>query len=84
MVVGKIQLGKNGVTDNFILTLVSHFKHHNVVKISVLKSARGEGKEGKKDVKKYANQLLNAFGPKYTTKIIGFAIALKKWRRDQR
>jgi len=84
MVVETIQIGKNGVTDNFILSLVNRFKKQRLVKISVLRNARGEGKEGKKDVKRYSEQLLKAFGSKYTAKIIGFTIAMKKWRKPQR
>ena len=84
MVIGNVQLGKNGITDNFILTLANQFKKHSVVKVHVLKNARGSGKEGKEDVKKYANELLKVFGPKYTTKLIGFTIIMKKWRKPQR
>ena len=45
MVVATSQIGKNGITDNFIKTLETQFKNHKVVKIGVLKNARGEGKE---------------------------------------
>jgi len=81
---GEIQLGKNGVTDNFILSLVNHFKKHNIMKIHVLKNARESGKKGKQDVKRYSNQLLKVFGPKYTAKIIGFTIVMRKWRKAQK
>lgn len=78
--VGQIQLGKNGVTENFILTLGNHFKKHNIIKVSVLK---GAGHERDK-VKEYAEKILEGLGAKFTTKIIGFTIIVKKWRRDQR
>ena len=83
MAIKTIQIGKNGITDNFILSLVNYFKTHTLVKISVLKNARADGKEGKEDVKKYAKELVNAFGEKYTTKIIGFTIIMRKWRKPQ-
>jgi len=84
MVIGNIQLGKNGVTDNFIFSLVNQFKKHDIVKIRVLKSARESGKQGKQDVRRYSNQLLKVFGPKYTAKIIGFTIVMKKWRKARK
>jgi len=76
----EIQLGKLGITENFIETLRSHFKKHSQVRISVLKNA-GHDKE---KVKKYANEILEKLGKNYTAKIIGFKIILKKWRKDMR
>ena len=84
MIIGNVQIGKNGVTDNFILTLVNQFKKYKNIKVRVLRNARGSGKEGKMDVKRYSNELLRVFGPKYTAKIIGFTINLKKWRKSVR
>ena len=84
MVIGNIQLGKNGITNNFIMSLVNQFKKHDIIKIHALKSARGEGKQGKEDVKKYSSELLKVFGKKYTTKIIGFTIVMKKWRKARK
>lgn len=81
MAIASIQLGKNGITNNFILSLTNQFKNHDLIKIHVLKSARGEGKEGKAEVRKYAEELLKIFGSKYTAKVIGFTIILKKWRK---
>ena len=84
MVNANIQLGKNGVSDNFILTLQSHFKNHSNIKVNVLKNARGDGKEGREKVKEYSNEILNKLGNKFTARIIGFTINLKKWRKPQR
>ena len=84
MALGKVQLGKQGITDNFILTLNNMFKKHDLVKISVLKSARGEGKEAKNIVKKFSEEILNRLGRKYTGKIIGFTIVVKKWRKARK
>ena len=72
-----IQLGKNGLTDNFILTLKNHFKKHNNVKVSVLRSCCRD----KKELKKMSEDLLNKLGNNYTTKTIGYTIAIKKWRK---
>ena len=43
-----VQLGKQGITENFIETLKTHFKNHGNVKICVLKSARSERDKIKK------------------------------------
>jgi len=75
-----IQLGKNGLTDNFILTLKNHFKKHDNVKISVLKSCCRD----KEELKKMSNELLEKLGKNYTSKRIGYTIAIKKWRKPVR
>ncbi len=55
MSIGQIQLGKNGITENFISTLKNHFKNHQNVKVYVLKSAGHD----RKKVKKYSDEILN-------------------------
>jgi RNA-binding protein YhbY len=75
----EIQLGKNGITNNFISTLKTYFDRVRTVKVSVLPAAR----ESKEDVKRYAKELLDKLGVYYTAKIIGFTIVLKKWRKPR-
>ena len=75
-----IQLGKNEITENFIETLKDHFKNHENVKISVLKSA-GHNKES---VIGYSEKILGKLGRKYTSRVLGFTIFLKKWKRKVR
>lgn len=75
----EIQLGKNGITQNFIENLTKYFNSVRTVKISVLPSAR----DSKEDVKKYADVLLDKLGKHYTAKCIGFTITLKKWRKPR-
>jgi RNA-binding protein YhbY len=75
-----IQLGKNGITDNFILTLENHFKKHNNVKVSVLRSCCRD----KKELKEMSDELLEKLGNNYTSKIVGYTIAIKKWRKPVR
>jgi len=77
MVVRNIQLGKQGITQNFLESLLTQFQQSRTVKISVLPSAR----ESREDVKKYSEELLQKLGPHFTSKIIGFTIILKKWRK---
>jgi len=76
----QIQLGKNGITENFTIGLKDIFKNHQNVKISVLKSAGHE----KCQVKEYSEKIIKVLGRNYTAKVIGFTIVVKKWRRDMR
>lgn len=74
-----MQLGKKGLTPEFIKDIERRLdKYRNaLLKISVLKSAR----ENKKDVKKYADEIKNSLGNKFTYRTIGFSIFLRKWRK---
>ncbi len=75
--VNNIQLGKQGITENFISSLKNHFKNSEIIRISVLKSARKD----KLQVKAFSEEILEKLGKNYTAKIIGFVIVLKKWRK---
>jgi RNA-binding protein YhbY len=70
------QIGKKGVTENFIETLKEFFKKNKTVRISVLRSAR---ENGKADVKNYAKEIEEKLGRNYKTRIIGFVIIIKKF-----
>lgn len=75
----EIQLGKNGLTHELLGEIKKRFdinKFENI-KVHVLRSAR----ENREDVKKYAEQIQSYLGEKYTYKIIGFSIFVKKWRK---
>ena len=80
MPVREIQLGKNGITDNFIESLKNQFKNSKTVKVSVLKSAF----EKREEIEKYKEEILKKLGVKFTARKIGFKIILKKWRQDRR
>jgi RNA-binding protein YhbY len=77
----EIQLGKKGITEEFIRDIINRLeKYRNAtLKISVLKSAR----ENKADVKKYADEIVGRLGDKYTAKTLGFSIFLRKWRKTR-
>jgi len=76
----KTQLGKAGVTENFIMTLKNHFKKSNNVKVSVLRSCCRD----KEELKKISNKILEKIGTNYTIKTIGYTFAIKKWRKAVR
>ena len=67
-------MGKQGITDNFIKTLESHFKKYKVMKISVLKGAGHE----RGQVKEYANEIVSKISGKFNAKVIGFTIIVKR------
>jgi RNA-binding protein YhbY len=76
----QMQLGKNGLTDNFIATLKAHFKNYKNIKISVLKSCCRDREE----LKKISDNILESLGKNYTARVIGYTIVLSKWRRAMR
>lgn len=76
----QIQLGKNKVTDKFIETLRSHFKNHDNVKVSILRSATRD----KAEMEKLMSEILEGLGKNFTARRLGFTIFLKKWRREMR
>jgi RNA-binding protein YhbY len=77
----EVQLGKKGLTPEFLEGIKKRFEKSEIknIKVSVLQSAR----ESKADVKKYAEEIINFLGNKFTYRTIGFSIFLKKWRREQ-
>jgi len=79
MVFSKVQLGKNRITENFILTLKSHFKKHKIVKVQVLKSA-GHKKE---KVKEFSEKILEKLGKNFSARIVGFVINVKRMQMEK-
>ena len=78
--IGNVQLGKQGVTENFIETLKRYFTSHENVKISVLSNATRDRNE----ILTFAEKIIGKLGKNYTSKIIGFTIVVKKWRKPVR
>lgn len=78
----EIQLGKKGLTNEFLEGLKNRFEKPSVknIKISVLRSAR----DSKGDVKEYAEKIIKFLGNKFTYRTIGFSIFVMKWRRVQK
>lgn len=74
MTIRIIQLGKNGITENFIGSLQNQFKSCKTLKISVLRSCCRDRDE----LKKIAEEILEKLGQNFRLKIIGYTIILKK------
>ncbi len=77
MAQAQLQLGKAGLTDNFLKTLETYFLKHKDVKISVLKSSSRD------EIKEVAQKITTHLGENYTARVVGFKIALKKWRKKK-
>ena len=77
MVLINLQIGKNGLTEEFLECLKSSFKKNDAVRISVLPS----GTRDRKELMKMNDRILSFLGPSYTSKVIGYTIALRKWRK---
>lgn len=71
------QLGKAGLTENFIGTIRKSFKNRDIVKVNVLRSFS----RGREEIKDIAADICKELGKKYTSKTIGFTISIKKWRK---
>ncbi len=77
MLIRQMQLGKSGISENFMNGLKNQFKNSQVIKISVLKSASRDREE----IIKLKDELLKKLGKNFTGRIIGFTIILRKWRK---
>ena len=74
-----LQIGKRRLISGVIETLKNCFKERENVKLHVLKSAgRNRGK-----IKEMADKIINELGEKYTYRIVGFTIFIKKWRKKR-
>jgi len=81
MTMVNFQIGKNGITPNFISNLEKTFKKSGLVKVSVLKSASHEREEIKNIANDLCSELKKLEGKEFTAKVLGFTIYIKKWRK---
>ncbi|MBU0958433.1 MAG: YhbY family RNA-binding protein [Nanoarchaeota archaeon] len=78
-IIGQVQLGKNGVTDNFIQTLKGHFQKYSIVKVCVLKSCC----RNKEELKEIVEKIMGHLGMRYKAKSIGYTISIRRLRKDR-
>ena len=76
----RLQLGKNGLSSEFIEQVKLLFKNEKLIKITILKSACRD----KKEAKQLAIELIQALGKKYDYKIVGYVLTVMKFRKNQR
>jgi len=75
----KFQIGKSGLSEDFIEALRKTFKNRKIVKISLLKSFSRDREKARETADKICSELKDIGKFKY--KIIGFTIMLIKWRK---
>ena len=76
----KLQIGKKGLTPEFVEQLKKIFENEQSLKIAILKSACRD----KKDAKKMAEDLLDMLGKNYTYRLVGYIMTVRKWRKPMR
>jgi RNA-binding protein YhbY len=77
----KLQIGKKGMTQEFIENLKKIFevKTNESARISLLKSSTRD----KDEAKKWAEEILAGLGKNFTCKIVGYTLVLRKWRKGR-
>ena len=76
----KLQLGRKGLTPEFVEQVKSIFENETLIKVSILKSACRD----KVEAKKMAEDLVGILGKKYGYKLIGYVLTITKFRKVQR
>lgn len=77
----QLQIGKNGLTKPFIEGLAKTFKKHDLIKVSVLKSALRDREALKKMAENLCSELKALEKKDFTYKAIGYTLVIKKWRK---
>lgn len=73
--IAKFQIGKNGLTENFIEAINLAFKTRKQIRISILKTAT----RNKEEIEEIAKAIQGKLPFKTTSRIIGFTIILIKF-----
>mgnify|MGYP001256202773 CR=1 FL=1 len=71
------QIGKYGLQEGVIKSLKNCFKDRENIKIHVLKSAGHE----KQHVKEMAEKIVSGLGNKFSYRVVGFTIFVKKGKK---
>lgn len=80
--IATIQVGKQGITKGMLDLLEKTFKNHELVKISVLKSATRNREELKQMAEHLCSELRIRAKKDFTSRIIGFTLFVRKWRKN--
>lgn len=76
----QLQMGKAGLSEAFVEQVRNIFEAEKMVKISILKSACRDRDEARK----IGEDLVEALGPKFGFKLVGYVLTVTKFRKDQR
>jgi len=77
------QIGKQGISDNFIETIRTSFKKQDVIKIKVLKTL-SRNKEEINNLAQEIAQKAETENRRFRAKVIGFTIILNKFRKSNK
>lgn len=75
----RFQLGKRGLSDEFVEQLKKVFEKDRVVKVDILKSACRD----KKQAEEIGKEIVSALGENYDFKLIGYVLTLMKFRKKK-
>ena len=73
----KLNLGKNGLTPEFIENMKKIFLNVEHVRVGLLKSSTRD----RVQVKKWADEIVSKLGSNFTYKVIGYTLVFRKWRK---
>jgi|APSaa5957512622_1039677.scaffolds.fasta_scaffold43322_4 RNA-binding protein YhbY len=76
----KFQIGKKGLTTEFVEQMQKTFEKSEMVKIDLLQSSTRD----KAEADKLGEDLINKLGNKFTFKRIGYTLVVRRWRKAQR
>jgi len=76
----KFQLGKSGLTENFVEFVRKAFENCQIVKIEILKSCCRD----KDRARKIGDKIAERLGKNFNYKLIGYVLILRKWRKNVR
>ena len=77
MALTTLQIGKKGLTQEFIENLRVAFNQSEHARVNILKSATRD----KKQLKEWADKIVASLGQNFTYKTIGYTIVIRKWRK---
>ena len=76
----KFQIGKKGLTNEVVEQLKKLFKNYEIIKVEFLKSfCRDKAK-----AKEIAEELVDKLGKNYTYRLVGYVLAVRRWRKAKR
>ena len=78
--VRQLQMGKAGLSPEFVEQVRSVFDTDKLVKISILRSCCRD----KSDARRIGEELVERLGPKFGFKLVGYVLTVVKFRKDQR
>lgn len=75
----KLQMGKNGLTPEFMENLKKIFVNAEHVRVGMLKSSTRD----KSEAKKWADEIVTGLGKNFSYKLIGYTLVIRRWRKSK-